>query len=123
MDKAGSTTDPGALGRALYFSDDARVADGRPHRYEVNLDVQNPLTLEMPDFRTRKVDLVSRELGIDPPASRNEHAAWSAMVAELVKARGHDAIILDNAPTGYTGKEIAVFDDSLVSILNKYGAR
>jgi hypothetical protein len=121
MARAGSTTDPGALGRGHYFSDDARTMGTYPHKYEADLNLSNPLELEMPDFKTRKVDVISRALGIDPPKTRDEMAEWSRKVASLVRERGHDSVILDNSPTGYKGREIAVFDDSLINVLSKDG--
>jgi len=105
----------------LYFSDDPSVLNNAAHKYEVSINAKSPLTLEMPDFRTRKVDVVSQHFGIDPPTLKTDFPAWSEHVTNRAKQAGHDAIVLDNSPTGYNGKEIAVFDDALVQILKKYG--
>lgn len=120
MDKAGTTTDPGALGRGLYFSDDPSVAS-RDHNYEVDLAIETPLVLEMPDFKTRKVDLVSERLGLTPPQESADFPEWAESAALAAKSRGHDSVVLDYSPTGYDAREIAVFDDSLISIVRKYG--
>lgn len=115
ISRAGSTTDGGQLGRAVYLSTDPRVADIKSkHRYEVEASLSNPLRLEMPDFRTDKTGLITERLGISRDSS-------PAAITEAAKARGYDGVVLDYAPTGYAGKEIAVFDDKLISILRKYG--
>lgn len=144
--KAGSRTDPGALGRALYFSTDSKVAEGlrdqgktyggAPHKYEVDLAIKNPLAVTAPPgweggHAAEKVRVLSDRLGIEPPrvdltttSSPDKLSAWrrwSDEVARIVSDRGHDAVVYDYSPKGYPHQEIAVFDDSLISILRKYG--
>jgi hypothetical protein len=130
----GSTTDPGMMGRALYFSTDPAVAKTGPHRYEVSLNVQTPLALEhAPDWRTStKSDLSGEALGIPPPEAgmlalgKNsptlpEWQRWSDRITEEARKRGHDAAVLDYSPAGYQHQEIAVYDPSIIEILRKYG--
>jgi len=132
--KIGSSTDPGLMGQALYFSTDPAVAKAGPHRYEVDLNVQTPLALEhAPDWRTStKSDLSGEALGIPPPEAgmlalgKNsptlpEWQKWSAAIAEEARKRGHDAAVLDYSPAGYKHQEIAVYDPSIIEIRRKYG--
>ncbi len=121
--KAGSTTDAGDLGRGLYFTTDNTTAVSppfagpgtkMPHRYEVDLAVSNPLPLEMPSFSADKAKLIREKIGLPANATAQE-------VAEKVQSMGHDAAVLDYAPTGYKAKEIAVYDDKLIDILRRYG--
>ena len=134
LSKAGSATDPGLMGRALYFSTDPAVVKAGPHRYEVNLNVKAPLSLEhAPDWRTStKSDLAGEALGIPPPQagmlavgekspSLPEWQRWAESIATEAKSRGHDAAVLDYSPTGYGHREIAVYDPSIIEILRKYG--
>jgi hypothetical protein len=114
MAKAGTTTDVGHLGKALYFSTDPRVAAPAAHRYEVALQELSPLRLELPNFRTDKAHVVREALGLPPSATANE-------VTAAAQARGYNSVVLDYSPTGYQAQEIAVFDDKLVDVLKKYG--
>jgi len=132
--KIGSSTDPGMMGRAVYFSTDPAVAKSGPHRYEVDLNVKTPLALEhAPDWRTStKSDLAGEALGIPPPEAGmlalgknsptlTEWQKWSESIAEEARKRGHDAAVLDYSPAGYRHQEIAVYDPSIIEILRKYG--
>jgi hypothetical protein len=131
MAKAGSVTDPGLMGRALYFSTDPAVAKAGPHRYEVDLNMRSPLQVEHAAGKT-KTDLVGSALDVPPPvagaltvgkASPNLPAwqKWSEDIAGAAKGRGHDAAVMDYGPSGYKHKEIAVYDPSIIEILRKYG--
>lgn len=137
MSKAGSTTDPGALGRGIYLSTDKAVAEGielkgsgrigeKPHKYEVQVNAQNPLELSHPPGKmsmgpAQRISDVSRALGLEPPKNQQEWAKWADDVAVAAKAKGHDAITYDMSPVGYNHKEISVFDDKLIDIVKKYG--
>lgn len=84
MEKIGSATDAGDLGRGFYFSTDPRVIGQRKVGMPAYLRAENPLRVEMPNFRTDKRSLVPRDLA------------------------DYDAVILDYTPTGYLHKEILV---------------
>lgn len=111
--KAGTTTDAGQMGKALYFGTDPRVAANAAHKYEVKISAKNPLTVSMPDWRTYKGDVVTETLGLPKGSSADD-------IAKAARSRGHDAIEMDYSPAGYQHKEIAVFDDKLVEIVRKY---
>lgn len=134
INKAGSNRDPGALGRALYFSTDNVVAEGSidrgkryggyPHKYEVDITPRNPLMLEHPGpgaSWSAKMDALSKQLGLEPPKTKEEWATWADTASKVARERGHDAIVYDYAPMNYKHKEIAVLDDSIIDILRKYG--
>jgi hypothetical protein len=110
----GTTTDPGKLGTAHYFSTDANVAKDGPHRYEANIALNNPIELQYPKWGTDKQKLITDYLGLPADA----HAQDIRMAA--IK-RGHDGAVLDYSPVGYKHKEIAAYRDELVNILRKYG--
>lgn len=112
--RAGSTTDAGQLGRGHYFSTDPRVAQSAAHRYEVDLNLSNPLTLQMPNFRTDKTNLLRRALGL--PADAGPESITRAM-----RAAGHDGVVLDYSPTGYMHREVMTPDSSLIDIVRRYG--
>lgn len=112
--KAGTTTDQGELGRALYFGTDPNVAANRPHKYEAAVSLENPLNLTMPNFRTNKSSIIREALGLPPTATSEE-------ITQAATRRGHDGVILDYSPTGYAHKEIAAFSDKAIEILRKYG--
>lgn len=114
MNYAGTTTDPGQLGRAHYFSTDVSVPESYPHKYEARINMKNPLKISLPNFRTDKSDVVRDALGL-------ERSSSSKSVTDAATAKGFDGVILDYSPTGYEHQEIAVFDDSLIEILKKYG--
>jgi hypothetical protein len=123
MSRAGTTTDDGHLGRALYFTTDAETAMKEPfagpgtkwpNRYEVNLDVKNPLELQRQSWFDDKKQMVRRALGLSDTATAEQ-------VRDEAMKRGHDAVRLDNVPLGYNAQEIAVFDDKLIEILRRYG--
>lgn len=114
MNYAGTTTDPGQLGRAHYFSTDASVPKSYPHKYEARINLKNPLKISLPNFRTDKSDVVRDALGL-------ERSSPSKSVTDAATEKGFDGVILDYSPTGYEHQEIAVFDDSLIDILKKYG--
>ena len=123
MSRAGSTTDDGHLGRALYFTTDNQTAmsapfagpgTSRPNRYEVNLDIKNPVELQRQSWFDDKQKMVRQALGLSDDATADQ------VRAEAIK-RGYDGIRLDNSPLGYNAQEIAVFDDSLIDILRRYG--
>lgn len=114
LQHAGSVTDEGKLGRGVYFSTDPNVAEKYPHKYEADLNVSNPIEIQLPAWGTEKSAMLKERLGLPETAD-------AADMAAAVKALGHDAVVLDYSPVGYNQKEIAVLDDSLISILRKYG--
>lgn len=123
INKAGSTTDAGDLGRAVYFTTDAQTAMSppfagpgtkMPHRYEAALSVKNPLELLFPSWSADKGKLIREKLGLPADATARE-------VAEKAQSLGHDSVALDYSPVGYDAKEIAVFDTDLIDILKRYG--
>lgn len=115
VSKAGATTDEGQLGRGLYFSTDPRVAEAFPHKYEANVHLQQPLTLDMDDLgRLDKRPLMRQALSLPPDAD-------AAAITSALRARGHDGVVLDYAPTGYAHREVMALDDSIIDILRKYG--
>lgn len=117
--RSGETTDLGALGKGGYFSTDPRVAQSKKHKYEVEVDLQNPLRAEMPDWRTDKTNVISKLLKLDLSGKNLEEKSNAITMA--LRARGHDGVILDYAPTGYTEKEIMTMSPDAVRILRKYG--
>lgn len=120
LGKAGSTTDQGALGRAGYFSTDPRVAEGFPHRYEAQLNVSNPLELQMNQWSVpgrsleAKRKLITDALGLPGDSTADQ-------ITAAATRRGFDSASLDYSPLGYKHQEYAVFDPSIVDILKKYG--
>ena len=121
QEKFGSETDPGALGRAAYFSTDPKVGGAdRIHRYEADLDINNPLNLPFPSWFTRKVDIVSNALGLNAPQNLEDWRDWAKTVTQIARERGHDAIVLDYSPVKYNQREIAVFDPEKINILRRY---
>ena len=114
MDYAGTTTDSGQLGRAIYGSTDPNVADRYPKKYEIDADIKNPLKLAMPDWRTGKQKVITDALGLPSDTPSKE-------IAEEAMRRGYDSAVLDYSPAGYPQQEVAVFDDKLISIVKKYG--
>lgn len=111
--KSGATTDAGELGRAIYAGTDPAVAANRPHKYELNITPKNPLEISLPNFRTAKSTVIKEALGLPKTAS-------AADIAQAALAKGYDASILDYSPTGYSHKEIAAYDPSIVDIIRKY---
>lgn len=123
LSKAGTTTDAGELGRALYFTTDGKTVMSPPfagpgtkwpNRYEVNLAVKNPFELELPSWSADKAKLIRQKLDLPPDATAKQ-------VAEKVQSMGHDATMLDYSPMGYQAKEIAVYDPDIIDILKRYG--
>jgi len=123
INKAGSTTDAGDLGRAIYFTTDAQTAMSppfagpgtkMPHRYEASLSVKNPLELLFPSWSADKGKLIREKLGLSANASARE-------VTDKAQSLGHDSVALDYSPVGYNAKEIAVFNPQLIDILRRYG--
>lgn len=123
LSKAGTTTDAGELGRALYFTTDGAIAVSppfagagtkMPHRYEVAISAKNPMAMEFPNWNTDKAKLIREKLNLPRDASAEE-------VAAKVQALGHDAVMLDYSPVGYDAKEVAVFRDDIIDILRRYG--
>jgi hypothetical protein len=110
----GTTTDPGKLGTAHYFSTDANVASAGPRRYEAEVSLKNPIELRYPKWGADKQSLITERLGL--PADAHAQDIRSAAMK-----RGHDGVVLDYSPVGYNHKEIAAYSDDLVSILRKYG--
>ncbi len=110
LSKAGTTTDEGQLGKGLYFSTDVRVASGYAHQYEVDVELENPFVLQNKswDWRTKKRDL-AKALGVSESSSASE-------LANELKRRGHDSVILDNSPIGYMHQEVVVFGDKQARI-------
>jgi hypothetical protein len=114
LDYAGTATDSGQLGRAVYVSTDPDVANFYPRKYEVRANIQSPLNLEMPDWRTRKTKVITEALGLPRDASSEE-------IAKEAMRQGYDSAVLDYSPAGYPQQEIAIFDDKLIEIVRKYG--
>ena len=121
MSKAGSTTDPGFLGRGMYFTTDKEAISGSANKYETNLALNNPLQIQLDNWGEPKTIAAAKALGIAPPSSAQELPEWSKTVSEIASKKGHDGIVLDYGNLGYKQKEISVFDDSLIEILRKYG--
>jgi len=116
ISKAGSTTDEGLLGRAMYFttSEDAAKLMGR-HRYEVELDIKNPLRIQQTDWDWRTKGPITRKaLGLSDDAS-------AEAVRDAAVSQGFDGVELDTSPLGFNHKEYAVFDDNLIKIVQKLG--
>lgn len=122
--RIGSGTDAGQLGRGHYATtDQAMVESGFPHRYEVNVNLQNPLNISLPNFRTGKYEAIREALDLPRlsnmrQASQIEHAQE---VSNALRARGYDGVILDYSPTGYRHQEIMANDAALIEILRRYG--
>lgn len=123
LSRAGTTTDAGELGRAVYFTTDSATGMNPPfagpgtkwpNRYEVNLRVQNPLEIEMTNWSQNKRHIVTDALNLPRTASAEE-------IAAAAQARGHDSVRLDYSPVQYRVQEWAVFDDNLIDILRRYG--
>jgi hypothetical protein len=112
--KAGTTTDEGLLGRGLYLSTDKAVAARSPHKYEAEVSLENPLRVDFPKWTADKKRITTDALGLSPTASAEE-------MRTAAIAKGHDGVVLDYSPVGYNQKEIAVFDEKLISIVKKYG--
>lgn len=119
MARAGSRTDEGYLGQAVYFTDKANVASiyaGDGSVYPVYLALQNPLVLEARMDGKREVDralLIRETLGLDPKAS-------AADVADAARAAGYDGVSYTD-PFG--GREFAVFDpESIKSAIGNDGS-
>jgi hypothetical protein len=110
----GTTTDPGKLGTAHYFSTDMNVAKDGPHRYEADIALKNPIELQYPAWGTDKQALITERLGL-PLDAHAQDIRLAAM------KRGHDGAVLDYSPVGYKHKEIAAYSDDLIEILKKYG--
>jgi len=121
ISKAGSTTDEGQLGRALYFSTDkagverlnAQGAPVWPVRYEVDLQIENPLQLKLPFWFADKRRLIREELNLPMDASAKE-------VAQKIISRGHDSVSLDYSPVKYYHQELGVFDPDLINLVRRY---
>lgn len=97
----GSATDAGMLGRGHYFSTDPNIGRTSKRVLSVDASVENPLKIEMPDFRTSKEALVRDALGL--PADTPPE-----MVTRALRERGHDGVVLDYSPTGYKHQEVMV---------------
>lgn len=97
--QAGSRTDDGQLGRGFYFSTDPRVPDGKSLAMPVYVRAENPLTLQLADFRTNKAELIRSALSL--PADADSHAVRASLLE-----RGHDSVVLDYGPTGYAHREV-----------------
>jgi hypothetical protein len=121
ISKAGSTTDEGQLGRALYFTTDkagierlnAQGAPVWPNRYEVDLNIENPLQLKLPSWFADKRRLIREELNLPMDASAEE-------VAQKIISRGHDSVSLDYSPVKYYHQELGVFDPDLINLVRRY---
>lgn len=111
---AGSTTDDGLLGRAMYFSTDPAVAQSKAHKYEASLNLRNPVEISADRWGADKRELITKAIGLPKNASSEE-------IAAAAKALGYDGAVLDYSKLGYNQKEIAVYSDDLIDILRKYG--
>lgn len=114
MKFAGQTTDDGMLGRAMYFSTDPVVAQSKPHKYEASLNLQNPVHVSAESWGADKREIITKALGLPKTAG-------AAEIASRARLMGHDGAVLDYSKLGYNQKEIAVYDDTLIDILRKYG--
>ena len=119
INRAGTTTDAGKLGEAVYFTTDPKKPPGKENQrgYEVSLGVKNPLELKYPFDQFRfydKSNIIKDALGLPATATAKD-------ITAAVKAKGYDAVTLDYSPAGYKQREIAVFNDKLIDILRKYG--
>lgn len=111
--KSGSTTDDGFMGRGLYFSTDERIVRGGKYGYRVELKIDNPLRLELKDWTDDKKALATKALGIRDDSSAVE-------IAVAAKRQGYDSIVLDYSPVGYKQREVVVFAEDAVAILEKF---
>jgi hypothetical protein len=110
--KIGSATDLGDLGYGFYFSTDPTIGSNKKYIIKVNLKLQNPLLLKLPDFRTEKRNLIINYLNIKRDISSKE-------ITKLVKQKGFDGIILDYSPTGYNHSEILIFEPNQIKIISE----
>jgi hypothetical protein len=97
------TNDPGHLGQGFYFSTDPAIGRSSPTTLAADLNVQNPLKVSLPDFKTDKQVIVRDALRLSGDASAQD-------VTSALVAKGHDGVMLDYSPTGYTHQEIMVPD-------------
>lgn len=121
LSKAGSTTDPGLLGKGLYFTTDKEAVASYPQRYEASLNIANPLVLSPESWKFSKPAMVSDALGISPPNGKAGLKEWSNLASSELAKKGHDAVVLDYSNIGYPHKEVSVLDDKLIDIVRKYG--
>lgn len=108
----GTTTDEGLLGKGFYFSTDPNIARSNKYLIEVKLNFKNPLKLSLPEWTADKKKLISDKTGIP-------YNTPSYQITKELKKRGYDSVILDYSKVGYKHKEIVVFDENKIKIINK----
>jgi hypothetical protein len=111
LGKAGTKTDPGLLGKGIYFSTDPKVQGSKKFLLDVDAKVKNPLRLQYPKWGADKKKIITEALGIDGGASSDE-------ITAALKSAGHDSVILDYSPVKYPNQEIMIPETSGLKIKN-----
>lgn len=111
-DLIGTTTDSGRLGKGFYAASDPRVAETKPYRIDIDLTLDNPLKVTLPDFKTDKGILVRKALGMKESATAEE-------VRKALMEEGFDGVEIDYSPTGYDQKEFMFLKADQARITNK----
>ena len=110
-DALANTKDEGWLGKGHYFSTDPNVARANKYVANVELEVNKPYELVMPNFSTDKRELIRTALNLEKNATAKD-------VTNKLQELGHDSVVLDYSPTGYKNKEILVFGGKQANIKN-----
>lgn len=113
VNKVGTGTDEGFLGKGFYFSTDINVTRGTTHAMEVKLGFKNPLVIEHKQWGAAKKEAVRSALSLPEDATANE-------VTDKLLKSGYDAVVLDYSPIGYKHQEIMVPDPKQVEFVTHH---
>lgn len=109
IDRAGSATDEGLMGRGVYLSTDPNVKQSNKNLFRVKLPKGlRLLDVQFPEWESDKNALVNAAIGTK--GLRGEE------LSDAVRSAGYDGVALDYSPVGYNHTEVVVFDPSLASI-------
>lgn len=106
----GTSTDEGLLGQGVYFSTDPNVAKKWKFRLKAKVRLSRPLRLSYPKWGADKSRLMSEALEL--PSVKRGRALTSA-----AKREGHDGVVLDYSPVGYSHQEVVAFSPRATRIL------
>jgi hypothetical protein len=111
IEKAGSATDAGLLGRGVYFSTDPAIGRNKRTLLKARLKFSRPLRIEMPEWEADKSSLVNDALGTTDLSGRS--------LTQALLRRGFDAVVLDYSGLGYRHQEVMVPSPQQATVLGE----
>lgn len=111
LERAGTATDEGLMGRGIYVSTDPQIARNTPQATTVQATIPADLKL---------LDVFYPKWGSDKTALVNDAIGTQGLtgqaLTDAVRAAGYGGVRLDYSPVGYRQQEIVVYDPSLLTV-------